>query len=95
MPYKQTLLRARARDPRSVHAPGDAFAPAPGIRDEERRSGLIVECSGAGPDDTVLDVACGPGLVVAAFGAVVRHATGIESTGHARAPRGRHAASRA
>ena len=40
------------------------FATAPGIRDEAALR-LIVECSGAGPEDTVLDVACGPGLVVA------------------------------
>jgi len=55
------------------------FATAPGIRDETALR-LIVECSGAGPDDTVLDVACGPGLVVAAFARVVRHATGIDIT---------------
>src|SRR5437764_14950718 len=50
------------------------FATAPGIRDEAALR-LIVECSGAGPEDTVLDVACGPGLVVAAFARAVRHAT--------------------
>src|SRR3989475_12532454 len=55
------------------------FATAPGIRDEAALK-LIVECSGAGPEDTVLDVACGPGLVVAAFARVVRHATGIDIT---------------
>ena len=55
------------------------FATAPGIRDEAALR-LIVEASGAGPDDTVLDVACGPGLVVAAFARVVRHATGIDIT---------------
>src|SRR5580765_8340312 len=55
------------------------FATAPGIRDEAALR-LIVECSGAGPEDTVLDVACGPGLVVAAFARVVRHATGIDVT---------------
>src|SRR2546426_525464 len=55
------------------------FATAPGIRDEAALR-LIVECSGAGPDDTVLDVACGPGLVVAAFARVARHATGIDIT---------------
>jgi len=55
------------------------FATAPGIRDETALR-LIVEASGAGPDDTVLDVACGPGLVVAAFARVVRHATGIDIT---------------
>ena len=55
------------------------FATAPGIRDETALR-LILEASGAGPDDTVLDVACGPGLVVAAFARVVRHATGIDIT---------------
>ena len=34
----------------------------------------------AGPGDTVLDVACGPGLLVCAFAARVRHATGIDLT---------------
>ena len=55
------------------------FATAPGIRDETALR-LILEASGAGPDDTVLDVACGPGLGVAAFARVVRHATGIDIT---------------
>ena len=55
------------------------FSGAPGIKDE-RALALLVEASGAGPDDTVLDVACGPGLVVAAFARVVRHATGIDVT---------------
>src|SRR5436853_7525557 len=55
------------------------FATAPGIRDEAALK-LIVECSGAGPDATVLDVACGPGLVVAAFARFVRHATGVDIT---------------
>jgi len=41
---------------------------------------LLVEFSGAGAEDTVLDVACGPGLVVAAFAKVCRHATGIDLT---------------
>src|SRR5258708_37233448 len=55
------------------------FAAAPGIRDEAALR-LIVECSGAGPEDPVPDVACGPGLVVAACARVVRHATGIDIT---------------
>lgn len=41
---------------------------------------LLVDFSGAGPDDKVLDVACGGGLVVCAFASVVRHATGIDVT---------------
>lgn len=41
---------------------------------------LLVEAAGAGADDTVLDVGCGGGLVVCAFAAVVRYATGIDLT---------------
>jgi SAM-dependent methyltransferase len=55
------------------------FATAPSIKDEAALK-LIVDWSGAGPDDTVLDVACGPGLVVCAFATVARHATGIDIT---------------
>jgi SAM-dependent methyltransferase len=55
------------------------FSTAPGVRDEEALQ-LLVDFTGAGPDDTVLDVACGPGLVVCALAAVVRHATGIDVT---------------
>ena len=55
------------------------FSTAPGIRDEEALR-LLVEASGAGAADTVLDVACGPGIVVSAFARVVRHATGIDVT---------------
>ena len=55
------------------------FSTAPGIRDEEALRRLV-DASGAGPADTVLDVACGPGLVVAAFARVCRHVTGIDLT---------------
>ena len=55
------------------------FSTAPGIRDEEALR-LLVTASGAGPADTVLDVACGPGLVAAAFARVARHVTGIDLT---------------
>jgi len=55
------------------------FSTAPGIKDEAALR-LIVEFSGAGPEDTLLDVACGGGLVVCAFARVVRHATGIDIT---------------
>jgi SAM-dependent methyltransferase len=34
----------------------------------------------AGPNDTVLDVACGPGLLACAFARVARHVTGIDLT---------------
>lgn len=55
------------------------FATAPAIRNQEALQ-RIVEMADAGPDDTVLDVACGPGLLVCAFAKVVRHATGIDLT---------------
>jgi SAM-dependent methyltransferase len=55
------------------------FSEAPGIKDEAALA-LLVEASGAGAGDTVLDVACGPGLVVATFARVARHATGIDVT---------------
>lgn len=55
------------------------FATAPGIKDEEALK-VLVDFTGAGPEDTVLDVACGPGLVVCAFAQVTRHAAGIDLT---------------
>jgi ubiquinone/menaquinone biosynthesis C-methylase UbiE len=55
------------------------FSTAPAIRNQEALQ-RIVEMAGADPEDTVLDVACGPGLLVCAFAKVVRHATGIDLT---------------
>ncbi|MGH2360050.1 MAG: class I SAM-dependent methyltransferase [bacterium] len=55
------------------------FSTAPGIKDEQALR-LIIDFTGAGPQDTVLDVACGGGIVVCAFAKVVRHATGIDLT---------------
>jgi SAM-dependent methyltransferase len=55
------------------------FAASTAMRDEEALR-LLVDFSGAGTDDTVLDVACGPGLVVAAFAKTCRRAAGIDIT---------------
>ena len=41
---------------------------------------MIVEAARPGPDDTVLDVPCGGGIVVCAFAPHVRRATGIDVT---------------
>jgi len=41
---------------------------------------MLVAATHAGADDTVLDVACGPGLVASAFARVARHVTGIDLT---------------
>jgi SAM-dependent methyltransferase len=55
------------------------FAGAPAIRDEEALRRVVAQ-TGAGPADTVLDVACGPGIVACAFARVVRRVTGIDIT---------------
>ena len=55
------------------------FSTSPGINDEAALEFVIAAC-GAGPDDTVLDVACGPGILACAFARVARHVTGIDIT---------------
>jgi ubiquinone/menaquinone biosynthesis C-methylase UbiE len=55
------------------------FSNAAAIRDE-RALQLIVDAARAGADDTVLDVACGPGLVACAFAATTRQVIGIDLT---------------
>jgi ubiquinone/menaquinone biosynthesis C-methylase UbiE len=41
---------------------------------------MIVEAAQPTPEDTVLDLACGGGIIVCAFAPEVRHATGIDMT---------------
>jgi SAM-dependent methyltransferase len=55
------------------------FSAAAMITDEMALR-TIVEAARATSNDTVLDVACGPGLVVCAFAPHVRQATGIDFT---------------
>jgi ubiquinone/menaquinone biosynthesis C-methylase UbiE len=55
------------------------FAAAAAIRNEEALN-RIVQWAGAGPGDSVLDVACGPGLLACAFARVAEHATGLDMT---------------
>jgi ubiquinone/menaquinone biosynthesis C-methylase UbiE len=55
------------------------FSAAASIRNEEALQ-RIVRMADAGPEDTVLDVACGPGLLACAFAPVVRHVTGVDVT---------------
>lgn len=57
----------------------ESFAQAQAIRSPEALD-RIVKMADAGPDDTVLDVACGPGLLACAFARLVRHAAGIDIT---------------
>ena len=56
-----------------------AFNAAGTITNEQALK-MIVEAGQGGPDDTVLDVACGGGIIVCAFAPHVRHATGIDMT---------------
>lgn len=55
------------------------FSQSPSVSNQKALE-LIVRSAGAGPEDTVLDVGCGPGLLACAFARVVRHATGIDLT---------------
>lgn len=55
------------------------FSAAPAIRNEDALQRLL-QFTDAGPRDTVLDVACGPGIVACAFAGVTAHATGIDLT---------------
>src|SRR5262245_27951436 len=57
----------------------EPFATAPPIRDEKALA-LLVDAARTRPDDTVLDVACGPGLVACAFAGRAAHVTGIDLT---------------
>jgi ubiquinone/menaquinone biosynthesis C-methylase UbiE len=53
---------------------------AAGTITNEQALEMIMEAGRAAPNDTVLDVACGGGIVVCAFAPHVRHATGIDMT---------------
>lgn len=55
------------------------FSAAPAIRNEDALARLV-RLAEAGPEDTVLDVACGPGLLAGAFASFVRHVTGVDVT---------------
>ena len=46
--------------------------------DEANR--LLIDMARVGPEDAVLDVACGPGLVACPLAEVARHVTGIDLT---------------
>jgi SAM-dependent methyltransferase len=55
------------------------FAAMPAHSNEESVK-LLIDLAGVGPEDSVLDVACGPGLVACALAEVARHVTGIDLT---------------
>lgn len=55
----------------------DSFAKLPGHAEADA---LFVRMAEVGPDDEVLDVACGPGLVACAVAPHARHVTGIDLT---------------
>ena len=53
------------------------FTQIPGHHDA---IALLVDMCRVGPEETVLDVACGPGLVACAFARNCRHVTGLDIT---------------
>ena len=55
------------------------FAEMPAHSNEESVR-LLIDMAEIGPEDTVLDVACGPGLVACPLAEVARHVTGIDRT---------------
>lgn len=55
------------------------FSTAPSIQDEQALK-LVVNFAGTTATDTVLDVACGPGILLCAFARVARRSVGIDLT---------------
>ena len=55
------------------------FAEMPAHSNDEANR-LLIDLAGIGPADTVLDVACGPGLIACALAEVARHVTGLDLT---------------
>ncbi len=57
----------------------ELFATAPALHDKGALD-LLVDAAGPGAGDSSLDVACGPGTVVAAFAGRLRRAVGLDAT---------------
>jgi ubiquinone/menaquinone biosynthesis C-methylase UbiE len=55
------------------------FAEMPAHSNDEANQ-LLINLAQVGPEDSVLDVACGPGLVACALAKVARHVTGLDLT---------------
>ncbi len=55
------------------------FSEMPAHSNDEANR-LLIDMAGIGPEDIVLDVACGPGLVACSLAEVARHVTGIDLT---------------
>src|SRR5262245_39359129 len=55
------------------------FAEMPAHSNDEANR-LLIDMAQVDPEDTVLDVACGPGLVACPLAEVARHVTGIDLT---------------
>ena len=55
------------------------FSQSPSVSNQKALE-QIVNAAGTGPEDTVLEVGCGPGLLASAFARAVRHVTGIDMT---------------
>jgi ubiquinone/menaquinone biosynthesis C-methylase UbiE len=57
----------------------DSFAQSPALHNNAALA-LLVDAAAPQPNDDVLDIACGPGSVVAAFAGRVRRSVGLDAT---------------
>ncbi len=57
----------------------DSFAQSPALHNKAALA-LLVDAAAPQPNDDVLDIACGPGSVVAAFAGRVRRSVGLDAT---------------
>jgi len=71
------MARHRATTIEQFTQQAPVYAAAAPIRDATLPD-LLVELSGVGPGEDVLDVACGPGIVTCAFAAAARRAVGLD-----------------
>lgn len=55
------------------------FSQSPSVSNQKALE-TIVNAAGTGPQDTVLEIGCGPGLLASAFARRARHVTGIDMT---------------
>jgi ubiquinone/menaquinone biosynthesis C-methylase UbiE len=72
MPHKDEVIDQFTRQ-------AEQFARSPTARSEDI-VGRILRLAHPGPDDTALDVACGPGLLACELAQYARHAIGVDLT---------------
>jgi SAM-dependent methyltransferase len=77
--HSQTTERHRLLIEDQFTRQAEIFARSPSLHNEAALT-LLVDAALPGADDETLDVACGPGTVVAAFAQKVRYSVGLDAT---------------